>query len=64
MKYLFIREEIYSKKLMTKLIFNSEKELFKYLKENREHIFNYGFSSPRIISGKRTRQSSHIIFQL
>ena len=45
MKYLFIREEIYSKKLMTKLIFNSEKELFKYLKENWEHIFNYGFSS-------------------
>lgn len=49
MKYLFIREEIYSKKLMTKLIFNSEKELFKYLKENWEHIFNCGFSSSRII---------------
>ena len=49
MKYLFIREEIYSKQLMTKLIFNSEKELFKYLKENWEHIFNYGFSSSRII---------------
>ena len=49
MKYLFIREEIYSKKLMTKLIFNSEKELFKYLKENWKHIFNCVFSSSIII---------------
>lgn len=48
-KYLYIKDyKQEGKEVIDRLIFNSSKELFNYLQEEGEKVFNAGFTSAEI----------------